>query len=126
MPRHPDSLQSFRNGPQPVLNQAPGPMPFDPATWKEVVEMQHREMLRIIGENRLIIDDNTHLQRELTASEDEIRRLSQVTKKFQAGKEAQTRELIDRGMKLEAELHASELLREVVMQLRTDIKKLNL
>ncbi|XWS68867.1 hypothetical protein CRYUN_Cryun04dG0130700 [Craigia yunnanensis] len=28
-------------------------------------------------------------------------------------------------MKLEAELHASELLREEVMQLRTDIKKLN-
>ncbi|XWS68866.1 hypothetical protein CRYUN_Cryun04dG0130600 [Craigia yunnanensis] len=64
MPRHPDSFQSFCNGPQPVLTQAPGPMPFDPATWKEVVEMQHREMLRIIGENRLIIDNNTHLQRE--------------------------------------------------------------
>ncbi|XP_022734689.1 protein FLX-like 3 isoform X2 [Durio zibethinus] len=124
MPQHPDSFQGFRNGPQPVLNQAPGPMHFHPAA-REEVEMQHREIQRIIAENRLIIDDNTHFQRELAAAKDEIRRLSQVTYKLQAGKEAQTRELIDRGLKLEAELHASELLREEVMHLRTEIKKLN-
>ncbi|XWS34954.1 hypothetical protein CRYUN_Cryun21dG0081900 [Craigia yunnanensis] len=82
-------------------------------------------MQRIFAENRLIIDDNTHLQRELTAAKDEIRRLSQVTNKLQAGKDAQTWELIDRGMKLEAELHASELLREEIMQLRNEIKKLH-
>ncbi|XVF02268.1 hypothetical protein REPUB_Repub04eG0161400 [Reevesia pubescens] len=125
MPRHPDSFRGFRNGPQPVLNQAPGPMPFDLAAWEEVVEMQHREMHRVVAENRLIIDDNTHLKRELTAAKDEIHRLSHVINKLQAGKEAQTRELIDRGMKLEAKLHASELLKEEVMQLRTEIKKLN-
>ncbi|XWS22505.1 hypothetical protein CRYUN_Cryun29cG0041600 [Craigia yunnanensis] len=124
IPRHHDSFQGFR-GPQPVLNQERGPMPFDPAAWEEVVEVQHREMQRIIAENRLIIDDNTHLQRELTVAKDEIHRLSHFTNKLQAGKEAQTRELIDRGMKLEAELRASELLREEVMQLRTETKKLN-
>ncbi|XP_048319137.2 protein FLX-like 3 isoform X1 [Ziziphus jujuba] len=87
--------------------------------------MQHREMQRVLAENRHVIDDNTLLQRELTAAKDEIHRLGQVIPKLRAEKEANIRVLIERGLKLEADLHASEPLRAEVIQLRTEIQKLN-
>lgn len=82
-------------------------------------------MQRVLAENRHVIDDNTLLQRELTAAKDEIHRLGQVIPKLRAEKEANIRVLIERGLKLEADLHASEPLRAEVIQLRTEIQKLN-
>ncbi|KAJ7954096.1 Protein FLX-like [Quillaja saponaria] len=125
MPRHSDGFRGYHDGHRPVMNRRPGPLPIHPAALEEELEIQQREMQRIISENRLVIDDNTILQRELTAAKDEIRRLGQVIPKFQAEKEAQMRELIERGLKLEAEIHASEPLRVEVMQLRAEVQELN-
>ncbi|OMO51670.1 hypothetical protein CCACVL1_29648 [Corchorus capsularis] len=121
-PHHP---QSFHHGPLSAFNQEPGPMPYDPAALEELVEMQHMEMQRIISDNRVVIDSNTHLQRELTAAKDEIFRLNQVTCKLQTENEIQTRELIDGEMKLQAEIQASDLLRAEVVQSRIEIQQLN-
>lgn len=123
--RHPDSVRGFRDGPRPVLTRGLAPMHFHPMTLEEEIEIQRREMHRIISENRHAIDDNTHLQRELTAAKDEIHRLGQIIPKLRADKEAHTRELFDRGLKLEAELRASEPVRAEVVQLRAEVQKLN-
>lgn len=123
--RHPDSARGFRDGPRPVLTRGLAPMHFHPMTLEEEIEIQRREMHRIISENRHAIDDNTHLQRELTAAKDEIHRLGQIIPKLRADKEAHTRELFDRGLKLEAELRASEPVRAEVVQLRAEVQKLN-
>lgn len=125
MPRHPENFRSSRDGPRPVVSRGPGPLPFHPAALKDELEMQNREMKEIITENRLVIDDNTHLQRELRAAKDEIHRLGQVIPNLQAEKEEQARELIERGLKLEADLRASEPLRAEVTQLRAEVQKLN-
>lgn len=87
--------------------------------------MQHREIQRILAENRHVIDENVILQRELAAAKDEIHRLGQVIPKLRADGEAHARELIDRGLKLEAELRATEPLRTDLMQLRAEAQKLN-
>lgn len=123
--RRADDFRGYRHGPPPVLNRGPGPRPFHPAALEEELEMQHREMLRIISDNRLVIDENTHLQRELTATKDEIHRLSRIIPELRAEKETQTRELIDRELKLKAELRAAEPLRVEVVQLRAEAQKLN-
>nr|POF18134.1 protein flx-like 3 [Quercus suber] len=125
MPRHPENFRGLRDVPRSVMNRGPGPLPIHPAALEDELEMQHREMQRIIAENRLVIDDNTHLQRELTAAKDEIHRLGQVIPKLQVEKEVQARELIERGLKLEADLRASEPLRSEVMQLRAEVQNLN-
>ncbi|KAF3431864.1 hypothetical protein FNV43_RR26600 [Rhamnella rubrinervis] len=115
----------FRNFHEPVMNRGQGHLPIHPAFLEEELEMQHREMQRIIAENRHVIDDNTILQQELTAAKDEIHRLGQFIPKLRAEKDSDERELIERGLKLEADLRASEPLRVEVIQLRTEIQKLN-
>ncbi|KAA8529166.1 hypothetical protein F0562_034035 [Nyssa sinensis] len=125
MPRQPDGFRGFRDGPQPVFHRGPGPLPLHPAVMEEELEIQHRDIQRILAENRHLIDENVNLQRELAAAKDEMHRLGQVIPKLRADKDAQTRELIERGLKLEAELHAVEPLRIEVMQLRAEAQKLN-
>ncbi|RVW45533.1 Protein FLX-like 3 [Vitis vinifera] len=110
-PPNPDGFRGFRDGPPPVLNRGPGPLPLHPVAMEEELELQHRELQRIVAENRHVIDDNTMLQSELAAAKDDIHRLGQIIPKLRADREVQARELIDRGLKLEADLRAVEPLR---------------
>ncbi|XP_052199618.1 protein FLX-like 3 isoform X1 [Diospyros lotus] len=125
LPRQPEAFRGFRDGPRPIIHRGPGPLPLHPAALEEELEMQHREIQRILAENRHVIDENVILQRELAAAKDEIHRLGQVIPKLRADGEAHARELIDRALKLEAELRATEPLRSDLMQLRAEAQKLN-
>ncbi|KAM1082005.1 hypothetical protein ACFXTH_020796 [Malus domestica] len=125
MSRHSDGYRGYRDVLRPVMNRGPGPLSIRPAGLEEELAVQRREMQRIIAENQLVIDDNTLLQRQLTDARDEIHRLGQLIPKIRAEKEAQSRELIERELKLEADLRATEPLKAEVMQLRAEIHKLN-
>ncbi|KAL6186589.1 hypothetical protein ACLB2K_042709 [Fragaria x ananassa] len=125
MPRHADGFRGYRDVPRPGIHRQPEAFSIHPAVLEEELAMQHRGMQRIITENRLVIDDNTVLQRALTDAKDEIHRLGQVIPKLRAEKEAETRELIERGLKLEADLRAVEPIRAEVVQLRAENQKLN-
>ncbi|KAM0983592.1 hypothetical protein FF1_011188 [Malus domestica] len=123
--RHSNGYQGYHDDPRPVMNRGPGSLSIHLAALEEQLAVQHREMQRIIAENRLVIDDNTLLQRQLADAKDEIHRLGQAIPKIRAEKEAQSRELIERGLKLEADLHATEPLKAEVVQLRAEVHKLN-
>ncbi|XAR52405.1 hypothetical protein NMG60_11020486 [Bertholletia excelsa] len=125
LPYPPEGVRGFRKDPRPVLHRGPGPLPPHPAALQEELEIQSRDIQRILADNRLVIDENVILQRELAAAKDEMHRLGQVIPKLRADGEAQTRELIERGLKLEAELFAAEPLRTEVMHLRAEAQKLN-
>ncbi|CAI9096208.1 OLC1v1032296C4 [Oldenlandia corymbosa var. corymbosa] len=125
MSRGIDDRQSFRDDPQPIVHRASRHLPPHPAVLEEELEIQHREIQKIMGENRHLVDGNVFLQSELTAVKDEIHRLSQILPAIRADKEAQTRELVERGFKLEAELQSAEPLRAEVVQLRAESQKLN-
>ncbi|KAK4779485.1 hypothetical protein SAY87_015591 [Trapa incisa] len=125
--RRPETLREFWDGPPPpFLSQGPGPLrSVHPATLEEELEIKHREIQRIISENRAIIDENTLLHRDLRAAKDEIHRVGQVIPKIRAEKESRKRELIENKVKLEAQLRASEPVRKEVVQLRNEVQKLN-
>ncbi|KAG7016704.1 Protein FLX-like 3, partial [Cucurbita argyrosperma subsp. argyrosperma] len=123
--RHIDGYRVSRDVPRSYVERVPAPLPIHPAALEEELELQHREMQRIISDNRMVIDDNTILQRELSAAKEEIHRLNQAIPKVLSEKEAQSRELLERGLKLEAELRASEPLKSEVLHLRGEIQKLN-
>ncbi|KAM7464342.1 hypothetical protein LguiA_032463 [Lonicera macranthoides] len=125
MARQHENLRGPRDAPPPIFHRGPGPLPPHPAILEEELELQHRDIQRIHAENRHVIDENVLLQRELTAVKDEIHRLGQVIPKLQADKDAQARELIERGLKLENELRAVEPLRAEVGQLRAEAQQLN-
>ncbi|GER32776.1 protein FLX-like 1 [Striga asiatica] len=123
MPRHPDTFrEDFHAGPRhgPVLRA-------HPAALEEELELQYRDIQRLLAENRRVVDENVMLQRDLTAVKDEIHRLGRaVMPKLRAEMEAQKRELVERGLKVEAEVRASEPLRAEVAQMRAEVQKLGL
>lgn len=125
MARQHENLHGPRDGPPPIFHRGPGPLPPHPAILEEELELQHRDIQRILAENRHVNDENVLLQRELTAVKDEIHRLGQVIPKLRANKDAQARELIERGLKLENELRAVEPLRAEVGHLRAEAQQLN-
>lgn len=125
MPRHPVDPHAFRDGPRPFLNRGPGPHPVYPVALEEELEIQLRENQRIAAENRHLLDENVNLERDLMAAKDEIHRLDELINKVRADHDAKFRGLIERGLKMEADLRAAEPLREEVMRLRAEAQKLN-
>ncbi|CAK9149335.1 unnamed protein product [Ilex paraguariensis] len=125
MPRQPDRFRGFQDTAVPIFHRGPGPLPPHPAFLEEELELQHRDIQKILVENRHVVDENVALQRELNAVKDEIHRLGEVIPKLRAEKETQTRELIERGLKLEAEDRAAKPLRTEIVQLRAEAQKLN-
>lgn len=125
LPRHHTNFQGFRDGPRPISNRGPGPLPVHPLDLEEEIEIQHGENQRIIAENHHLLDENMILQRDVVAAKDEIHRLGQFIMKIRADQEAQTRDLFERRLKLEADLRATEPLREEVIHLRAEAQKLN-
>ncbi|KMT08254.1 hypothetical protein BVRB_6g141820 [Beta vulgaris subsp. vulgaris] len=125
IPRHPADFHGLRDGPMPFLNRGSGPVPVYPVALEEEVEIQHEENQRIAAENRHMLHDNVNLERDLVAAKDEIHRLDEFIRKLRADNDVNFRELIERGLKLEADLRAAESNREEVLRLRAETQKLN-
>ena len=100
-------------------------MPPHPVMLEEELEMQHHEIRRLLGENRRLVDDRIALQQELGASREELRRMNSAIAKIQAETEMHSRQLIERGLKLEADLRATEPLKKEAMQLHAEVERLN-
>ncbi|GMH03749.1 hypothetical protein Nepgr_005588 [Nepenthes gracilis] len=103
----------------------PRTLPPHPAMLEEELEIQHVEIRRLLGDNRRLAEDRVALQRELGAAKEEIRRMNIAISDIRADQELRLRELIDKGLKLEADLRATEPLKNEAVQLRAEVQKLN-
>ncbi|PIN16388.1 hypothetical protein CDL12_10961 [Handroanthus impetiginosus] len=112
------------DGPVPRVPLA-RPIPPHPALLEEELEIRHVELRRLVDENRRLVEDRIAMDRELTAAKEELRRMNLVIADMRAEQELQSRELIERGLKLEADLRASEPLRNEAAQLRAEVQRLN-
>lgn len=110
----------FMRGPH--LAQPPPP---HPAFLEEELEMQHAEIRRLIGDNRRLMEDRMALQQELGAAKEELHRMNLVIAEIRTEQEVRSRELIEKGLKLEADLRATEPLKNEAVQLRAEVQKLN-
>ncbi|WOL20081.1 protein FLX-like 3 isoform X1 [Canna indica] len=120
MSRHPmsEGSRSFRDGP-PLRR----PMPLHHV--EEELALRHDEIRRLHADNRLLMDENVALRREITFVKDELHQASQAIPKLRADKEVEARDLIQRSLKMEAELRALEPLREEALQLKSEAQKLD-
>ncbi|KAJ6796718.1 protein FLX-like 3 [Iris pallida] len=127
MPHHSrhDEMQGFRDGPLPHLAQGRGPMPPPLRAMEEDIAMRHDEIRRLHAENRRMIEDNVAMRRDLSAAKEELHVLSQAIPKVRADKELKARELIQMGLKLEAELRSLEPVKAEVLQLQSEAQKLD-
>ncbi|XP_059643281.1 protein FLX-like 3 [Cornus florida] len=101
------------------------PMPPHPALMEEELEMQHIEIRRLFGENQRLVEDRMALQRELGGAKEEIHHMNLAIEHIRAEQEVHSRELIERGLKLEADLRLAEPLKNEAVQLRAEVQKLN-
>ncbi|KAL3840820.1 hypothetical protein ACJIZ3_025411 [Penstemon smallii] len=101
------------------------PMPPHPALLEEELEIRHVEIRRLLDENRRLVEDRISLERELTAAKEDLRRRNIAIADIRAEQELQSRELIERGLNLEADLRATEPLKNEASHLRAEIQRLN-
>ncbi|XP_010247707.1 PREDICTED: protein FLX-like 3 isoform X2 [Nelumbo nucifera] len=114
-----------RHIPEGPYARGPVPRPPHPALLEEELEMQHIEIQRLLADNRRLFEDRLALQQELGAVKEELHCLNIAIADIHAGKEAHSQELIERGLKLEVDLRATEPLRNEAVQLRAEVQKLN-
>ncbi|CAD5184002.1 unnamed protein product [Musa acuminata subsp. malaccensis] len=98
--------------------------PPHPAALEEELELQMMDIRRLLADNRVLAEDRSAFHRELIAAKEELHRINLVIADIHAGKEARSRELIEKGLKLEADLRATEPLRDEVIRLHAESKKL--
>ncbi|XP_057978432.1 protein FLX-like 3 [Malania oleifera] len=110
----------FVRGP-PVMPRRPP----HPALLEEELDVQHAEIRRLLGENRRLVEDRMALQRELGGAKEELHRMNIAIGDMRAEQEVRSRELIEKGLKLEADLRATEPLKNEAMQFRAEVQKLN-
>ncbi|KAI7980339.1 Protein FLX-like 3 [Camellia lanceoleosa] len=103
----------------------PHPVPPHPAMLEDELQMQHVEIRRLLGENRRLVEDRMALQRELGAAKEELHHMNLAIADIRGEQEMHSRELIERGLKLEADLRATEPLKNEAVQLRAEVQKLN-
>lgn len=99
--------------------------PPHPAMLEEEFEIQRAEIRRLLGENRRLVEDRIALQQELGVAKEELHRMNLAIGEIRAEQEIHSRELIEKGLKLEADLRATEPLKNEAVQLRAEIQKLN-
>ncbi|CAI9114303.1 OLC1v1014992C1 [Oldenlandia corymbosa var. corymbosa] len=112
-------------GPVPRAHMARPLPPPHPAILEEELEIQHGEIRRLWGENQRLLEDRVALQRDLSAAKDELRHLNLMLADIRAEQEVHVRELVERGMKMEADLQAAEPLKKEAAQLRAEVQRLN-
>ncbi|GJZ55026.1 FLX-like protein 3 isoform X1 [Tanacetum coccineum] len=100
------------------------PMPPHPAILEEELEIQHHEIRRLLDENRRLVEDRVALQQELGAAREELRRMNIAIADIRAENEMHLRPLIERNLKMEADLRAAEPLKNEAAQLHAEVKRL--
>ncbi|KAL6134611.1 hypothetical protein ACLB2K_066840 [Fragaria x ananassa] len=104
------------------------PMPQQvphPAMLEEELEMQHAEIRRLLADNQRLVEDRMALQHDLGAAKEEIHRMNVAFSDIHAEEELQSRELFVKARRLEADLRATEPLKNEAKQLRGEVQKLN-
>lgn len=120
-----DNRHGYPQGGPPSRGPIHRPMPPHPAILEEELEIQHHEIRRLLGENRRLVEDRVALQRELGAAREELRRMNIAISDIQAENEMHSRQLIENGLKLEADLRATEPLKNEAAQLHAEVERLN-
>ncbi|XP_057771895.1 protein FLX-like 3 isoform X2 [Salvia miltiorrhiza] len=101
------------------------PIPPHPALLEEELEIRHVELRRLLGENRRLVEDRIALERELNSAREEFRRMNLGITDMRAEQDHQSRELIERVLKLDADLRATEPLKIEAAKLRDEVQRLN-
>nr|CAD1819132.1 unnamed protein product [Ananas comosus var. bracteatus] len=106
----------------------PPPLPHHhqhAAIVEERLAAQFEEIQALLVDNQRLAATHVALKQELAAAQHELRRVSHGFAASQADMDLQLREVHEKAMKMETELRAVEAMRMELIQVRSDIQKLN-
>ncbi|KAF7843472.1 protein FLX-like 3 [Senna tora] len=113
---------------RPFLREPPMQRPRiapHPILLEEELEMQRAEIQRLVADNRRLVEDRMAMQQDLAAAKEELHRMNRAISDLRADQDLKSRELIEKGLKLESDLRATEPLKKEAVQLRAEVQKLN-
>ncbi|KAJ6820328.1 protein FLX-like 2 [Iris pallida] len=113
----------------PGIRPPPGGYPFDmlphpPEIMEQKLATQHVEMERLLTENQRLAATHGVLRRELAAAQHELQRLQDHVGAMKAEQEQHLRGLLDKISKMEADLQASEPVKQELQQAHTEAQSL--
>ncbi|XP_023520163.1 protein FLC EXPRESSOR isoform X2 [Cucurbita pepo subsp. pepo] len=89
------------------------------------ISAQHREIQTLIYDNQRLAASHVALKQELAAADQELRHLSATAAKVKAERDAEVREVYEKSLKMDAEVHAMDAMMAELVQVRADIQKLS-
>ncbi|KAL5974944.1 hypothetical protein ACLOJK_031620 [Asimina triloba] len=112
-PHHPRLLED------PRLHHLPArPHPYS------LLEPPHHDIQTLLVDNQRLAATHVALKQELAAVQRELRSLSAAAADIKAERDAQGREVYQRSVELEDELHTRDVMASELAQVRADVKKL--
>ncbi|KAM7254578.1 hypothetical protein ACFE04_003958 [Oxalis oulophora] len=121
---HNDRRAAYLSARPIVPQQRPPPPRHHPYLLEQEIDSQRNELRRVLSDNRRLNEDRVSLQRELGATKEELRHMNHIIDDIRADQEGRVRELIEKGLKMETELRATEPLRKEAVQLHTEVMRL--
>ncbi|KAK6946590.1 hypothetical protein RJ641_000063 [Dillenia turbinata] len=123
MPPHSVLLEEMRE-PQFAMGRGQLLPSHHPAIIDERLAAQHQEIQALLVDNQRLAATHVALKQELEVAQYDLQRMAQFASSLQAEKDMQMRELLDKSIKLEVDLHGVEAMRAELMQICTDIMEL--
>ncbi|KAL5716492.1 hypothetical protein ACHQM5_018174 [Ranunculus cassubicifolius] len=136
IPPHPSLIEEFQlrerefhhhrgggggGGPPPPLP----PPPHHPSLFlEERLTIQHQEIQGLLADNQGLAATHVALKQELEATQNELQRMGHIAGTLHVEKDGQLREMHEKAMKLEAELHGVEGMKVELGKVRSDVVQL--
>ncbi|KAG8364829.1 hypothetical protein BUALT_Bualt18G0039300 [Buddleja alternifolia] len=126
--RHPAFLEGMREAHYSLSGPGPGPsprqLPPHPVIIDERLAAQHDDIQLLLVDNQGLAATHVALRQELEVAQYEFQRADKYAHTLHAEKDLQMRELYEKSIKIENELHAVNATRSELMQVHMDIKEL--
>ncbi|CAN6469733.1 unnamed protein product [Victoria cruziana] len=108
----------------PAAGRSLRPVAAAAALAEERLVVQHREIQALLLDNQRLAATHVALKQELSAAQQELRRVSHLAAASRAEGEARSQELFEKTIGMEAEVRALDSLRAELQQVRSDVQKL--
>lgn len=99
-------------------------LPPHPAILEDRLARQHQDIQALLVDNQRLAATHVALKQELEAATHELQRMSHIAGSLNAEKDVQLKEVHEKSMKLENELHGVEAMRFELIQTKSEIQKL--
>ncbi|XP_027332396.1 protein FLX-like 1 isoform X2 [Abrus precatorius] len=94
------------------------------AALEDLIDARHREIQSLLVDNQRLAATHVALKQDLSATQDELRRLSLAAADVKAERDAQVREIYEKSLKVDAEVRAIAAMSSDLDRVRVDVQEL--